>query len=428
MAARISRAVSSGTRPPKGCRRLVVRLGIVSLGALSVAACGARGSLPVIGESSATDAPQETLPAFVVYTRSLQTFLVPIDKNERAVVSNGVWLLGGDRIARVASIARAQDIPTGILCAPQQNRAVGRVCDLPDLEDGDSELLATVEGLPGRPALETKEGDCTCYEDVGPRGKPAPEPRADSAPGAAPAGARGADGDGDGDGDRGRPIASDAPPPEGCEDSFDDRGIVSIVGGALYSIGVSDNGGCSGPRAMFVDVDVSDPLHESKPRPVAGAPRCLQGLPNEDFSTRFTAEACTEGTCCDSQPSTVPVYSEDSEQLAAYDFHAEDPTTFATRVTVLPLSPATCPGPFDPCGTAAAFPEKVRTEKSWVATDESAALVVEPGRVLVFRKGSPSEVRSEKVPVPTAIIGVRYHADASALRDRLAGEAALTKN
>jgi len=328
-----------------------------------------------------------------------------------------VWLLGTDRIARVAAVARATDVPPGMLCAPQPATGSARICDLPDLEDGDSELLATVEGLPGRPALETKEGDCTCYQDMGPRGKPAPERRADATPASPPAEAPGVE--------RDRPPAPDAPPPEGCEETFDDRGIVSVVGGALYSVGVSDNGGCDGPRAMFVDVDVSDPLHESKPRSISGTPRCLKGLPDDDFSTRFTTAACAEGTCCDSEPSAGVVYSEDSEQLAAFDFHAEDPTTFATRVTVQPLSPATCPGPFDPCGTAAAFSEKVRTERSWVATDESAALVLEPGRVIVFRKGSPSESRSETLPDHTAIIGVRYHADASALRDRLAGDAAI---
>jgi len=67
-------------------RRLFVRRAIVSAAALSMAACATHASLPTVGESSAADAPQEMLPAFVVYTRSLQTLLVPIDKTERTVV------------------------------------------------------------------------------------------------------------------------------------------------------------------------------------------------------------------------------------------------------------------------------------------------------------------------------------------------------
>lgn len=88
----------------------------------------------------------------------------------------------------------------------------------------------------------------------------------------------------------------------------------------------------------------------------------------------------------------------------------------------VPLGPGTCPSASDPCGDPAPYASIMGgpDARHWIATDGSAALVVERSaggpHLRLHRRGESTPARDVTIPFgPTDVIGVRFHADARPL-------------
>ncbi|MCB9569230.1 MAG: tetratricopeptide repeat protein [Myxococcales bacterium] len=87
-----------------------------------------------------------------------------------------------------------------------------------------------------------------------------------------------------------------------------------------------------------------------------------------------------------------------------------------------PARPELCPDRADPCGDPAGFPmiDFPDPEREfWVASDGSAALVIDGREVWIWRPGDGDQTR-RRVRPPANLLGARFHADASRLREALA--------
>ncbi|MDQ3038163.1 MAG: hypothetical protein M3Y87_37570, partial [Myxococcota bacterium] len=387
------------------------RTALVAIGALAVVGVGvgvaitmARSASPPalvlaeLGGASRAAAPSPR--AFVLYTRS-ETVLVPIDPERPLVRRRVIAVQDEGAPARVTTVFPSEALPAcGDPCA--EGACTGAVTR-PVVID-----LASAEAI---------RSPCSCAATS--TSSRCDAPREEVLP--APAELDGDDG-----------------APEPCASQY--AAPVSLVGGALELIGVAHDecGGqnvydAASDRVLLVAEEPSLPeldighwtcapdvfLGESPLWPMDPSRYRCSAIVDRWVARDGDAQRC-EDAC--ERTIDARVYLLRRGALWRIDEAIEVNGEGMRRANSAALSATTCPSAADPCGDPSLFPALEVLAPSadfWVATDGSAALIAdgEMVRVLVTR----ALPRSEALAIPAAdILGVRYHADATALAAVLA--------
>jgi formylglycine-generating enzyme required for sulfatase activity len=334
--------------------------------------------------------PTGPWPAFVVQTFDLddevwgaaETLLVPVhptSSSEPAPHGAGIWLLGGDEIVRGQPRLHTEElaIPSEMLCPRDAAARRLRVCDA-----RRTGVFLLHEGLDGSTA---GRGECDCYR-------------------------------------RGPRSAEDD-----CGYSDKDFGIVSIVGGAVYS-GWSTEGRCEGGAFMsMMLIDETAVFPRARTLSFQGTARCLPGSAVTEDGWSIDAAPCAVGSdddgclLCD-RTGDVRMIGLRRGQLVELAVAGTDDGARSSFVRTSPATPSSCPSDEDPCGSPSGFPGLTEQERFWVANDGSVALA-QNGQRLELRVPGRAEP-TWRSAIPGWVIGVQLVADARALRARLTGTAA----
>lgn len=359
---RCSRLASSALALAAGC------------GAAATSAATAPAS-PAPHEAPVAPAADGATPGFVVYVTD-GSYAVSLDGT--VTPGDGYWVLDDrDAAAPVVSRWAHEPPPDAFACGCERDDA----CT-------PSGWTETRFGPTGAPSAFDASGDitrhCPCY-------------------------AIEEDEDGDDDDECGG-VEVPVPPP------------VALSGGVVYALGARmDNEGCSGARL----VDSIGQAHAL----VAGARRVDEPVVRGAcFSRVLDAPGWPEDVLAGAACARESDDDHDDDPCGACERMAGDEATASyvargqlvrvgtnasvswelTFVTRAPLTPATCPGPNDPCGTAATFPGVDAYGDFWVATGGEAALVARDGDAWIWPRGG--EAVAIALPVQD-ILGLRFHAD-----------------
>ena len=226
---------------------------------------------------------------------------------------------------------------------------------------------------------------------------------------------------------------------EDCQGD-DESELVSIFGGVAFALGWSWNGACNGALSIYDAYSEDSALIEDPPALPEGMELVAIGC-DEDLSPGMVNELFTagpdDGLCPpasddddendDDGCSSCNEYSAETGEVLylarGFVYAVEDNMFHAGAMRWIargPARPSTCPSSADPCGDPSAFPFLASLPVSsdfWVASDGAAALVGDDEGFVIHRRGVEAPSGSLASDMAGDVVGVRYHADATALRE-----------
>ncbi len=386
---------------------------------LFVLACGPGAPARAPARSRALTPPNRA--AFVLYTRE-QTIILATS-GENPVIGPGQWILDDRRTTRVLRhyVTLTQDDLSRI-DAPQcacegedgscrAGSVVLRELDPRTLAEVTNELTRGCSCVVGDHTLSQAAEEAQAQAREAEWNARYPQPSSDE--------------------------EDEAEADEDCEEQGASE-IASLVGGVLYEMGWTWNGGCEGASvydAISSPFPLIDDPPESIPMPDDAFLGCREGGGPGDLNrlwplepSRFTCrgergqqgEDNEECGYCDS-------YSPEAEAYvlrSGYLWLIEDNVFHAGAMRWISRTPArrtSCPSSADPCGDPNVFPPLQEEGRDglefWVASDDRAALRAIAHRYELFRprEHTPHATLTLDADVTDDVIGVRYHADVSLL-------------
>jgi hypothetical protein len=344
---------------------------ILALAIALLPGCRASVATPPDGRQSQTDGPRtdpraSARAAFVLaYTD--RTLVVPLDPKRRVTELPGIWTAhAGTAHGRVpVEIATSDDpaLPSLPICPEDEGDAACFVDA--DLDGIPAWSYVTREGG-RRPSWTLSDGDdreCGCVSLEG--------------------------------------ISSDTPRPSGEPPSYDEvqeaeaageelecpeeapeMGESSMLGGVLYLNGTGHEGTCAG-------MNIYDGVQEQRglrrgpdPRlPEMPAPsECIEGDMEFDFERILSgASTCTMGdpSCACEHDAEMEAWVIRRGRLVHAVGNIDTVGAGCTCLATMAVTPEKCPSATDPCGDPRAFEGLADVDEFWVATDGSAALVLD---------------------------------------------------
>lgn len=382
----------------------------------TAALAGCAAALPLPADPSEMDL--EPLPAaFVVYLADATLLLpvLPADPGSAVLEADGLWLLSESGDVLRGRVRDREELAEELACLEGDAEGLEGRCPTSALDEVPLALSVVPLGSEGEPVgAERLAGSlegCTCFgvlpEDAGEEAddEGSVEVEGEEADGAAPLSA-----------------VDDAAAP--CLAAVEPYGAVSVVGGGVHLLARLDGSGCEGaPPVSFWSEAVT--LDETEAEvPELAAESCVAGLPFDDWSTldRPCPRSSRRPSCagCTAPRVEAAVTLSWSGRLVELGIAPDDEGGVVTLVRSAPEGPEACPGEADPCGLADGFVGLDRFEASWVASDGVAGLGLAEGRLYVVLPGQEEPLWGG-VEAGGEVIGVRYHEDATPLRDAMAG-------
>lgn len=187
----------------------------------------------------------------------------------------------------------------------------------------------------------------------------------------------------------------------------------AYFGGMLYWNGPHHNGMCNGLN-LYQGLGEAEALRPEAVEPTVELPDpvgCQAGVP---FAELDLGRIEAAGLACEPHSEQMLGYTLHRGRLVrTVGFNQGPEETNCSCASWLPVSPALCTSPLDPCGHGRDMPGRDAWTQLWVTTDERLALAGDDEGLAVLFTDRAEPIR--RVPAVGRILGVEHHPDTALL-------------
>jgi hypothetical protein len=190
----------------------------------------------------------------------------------------------------------------------------------------------------------------------------------------------------------------------------------TYLGGVLYRNGLMHEGVCTDGPGISVGARDDVPLRPGATPPTAAFPELVGCQADASLNEVDLDALATSGLACDPREQLL-AYSLNRGRLVrtigSADGSPDSGFSFCSCASWLPVTPASCPSPLDPCGSGEGFASRDAWDELWVTTDERFALARDEDGLAVLASDRTTPLR--RVELEDTILGVEHHPDTELL-------------